>query len=277
MARPPPKGPMTLAFLTEPAPTYGMPEQITPRLRRLVAPNPGYMTYHGTNTWLLDTGSATLVIDPGPDHAAHVSAILKAAPTPITTILLTHSHPDHLGATAALRAATGAAVHGWHAPWQPGFTPDHPIADGQTIAGLTAIHTPGHASDHLCFAWEDGGLFSGDHVMSWNTSIVSPPDGDMAAYLASLRLLMAREDSVFYCGHGPVLPNPGPLMRAMLGHRLAREAAIVAALADGLTTPEAIADRLYADQPQHTRAAAVRSVLAHLIKLRNEKVGGDVP
>ena len=112
---------MTLAFLTEPAPAYGTPEQITPRLRRLIAPNPGPMTYHGTNTWLADTEDGTIVIDPGPDNAAHVAAILAAAPTPITAILLTHTHPDHLGATASLRAATNAPVLGWHAPWQSGF------------------------------------------------------------------------------------------------------------------------------------------------------------
>ena len=211
---------MTLAFLTEPALAYGLPEQVTPRLRRLVAPNPGPMTYRGTNTWLVQTDGGTIVIDPGPDSAEHVSATLAAAATPISAILLTHTHPDHLGATAALRAATGARVHGWHAPWQGGFVPDNPLAGGEVIGGLTAIHTPGHASDHVCFAWDEGGLFSGDHVMSWNTSIVSPPDGDMAAYLASLRLLMARADTVFYAGHGPVLPNPAPLMRAMLGHRL---------------------------------------------------------
>ena len=270
---------MTLAFLTEPAPAYGTPEQITPRLRRLIAPNPGPMTYHGTNTWLADTEDGTIVIDPGPDNAAHVAAILAAAPTPITAILLTHTHPDHLGATASLRAATNAPVLGWHAPWQSGFSPDQALADGQSFAGLTAIHTPGHASDHLCFAWDQGGLFSGDHVMSWNTSIVSPPDGDMAAYFASLRLLMARGDGVFYCGHGPVLASPAPLMRAMLGHRLAREAAILAAVADHLATPEAIVGRLYADLPAHTRAAAARSVLAHLIKLRDEGrvIGEDDP
>ncbi len=270
---------MTLAFLSEPAPSYGSPEQVTARLRRLVAPNPGPMTYHGTNTWLLETEAGTIVIDPGPDHAGHVAAVLAAVRTPISAILLTHTHPDHLGATASLRAASGAAVHGWHAPWQSGFTPDYALADGQSIAGLTALHTPGHASDHLCFAWDEGGLFSGDHVMSWNTSIVSPPDGDMAAYLASLRAVRARLDRVFYWGLGPGRPNPGPLRRAMRGHRLARETAIVAAMEDGLTTPEAIVARLYGDQPAHTRAAAARSVLAHMIKLRNDGVraGGDVP
>ena len=128
-------------------------------------------------------------------------------------------------------------------PWQAGFAPDRAIADGEAVAGLTALHTPGHASDHLCFAWDRGGVFSGDHVMSWNTSIVSPPDGDMAAYMASLRLMLARDDQVFYCGHGPVLPKPQALMRAMLGHRLLREAAILGAVADGAGTVDAIVDR----------------------------------
>jgi glyoxylase-like metal-dependent hydrolase (beta-lactamase superfamily II) len=196
------------------------------------------MTYRGTNSWLLDTGDGVTVIDPGPDDASHVAALADACGGALRRILLTHTHPDHLGAAAALRAETGAPVLGWGTPWKAGYTPDEAIADGQTVAGLTALHTPGHASDHLCFAWDDGSLFSGDHVMSWNTSIVSPPDGDMAAYMASLRLLMAREDRVFYCGHGPVLA--------------------------------AIVERLYAEIDARLKQAAERTVLAHLIKLERE-------
>jgi glyoxylase-like metal-dependent hydrolase (beta-lactamase superfamily II) len=271
-------GDSTLAFLTEPAPAYGTPESITPTLRRLVAPNPGPMTYHGTNTWLVQTEHGEVVIDPGPDDPVHVAALLAATGGAIRAIVLTHTHPDHLGGVAALRAATGAPVFGWGQPWQAGFMPDQVLADGQTIFGLTAIHTPGHASDHLCFAWQDGALFSGDHVMSWNTSIVSPPDGDMAAYLDSLRRLMARDDRVFFGGHGPVLDNPQALMRAMLGHRLAREAAVLAAVAAGAQTPAEIVDKLYADLDPRVKPAAERTVLAHLIKLKNEgRAGGNVP
>jgi glyoxylase-like metal-dependent hydrolase (beta-lactamase superfamily II) len=259
-----------LAFLTEPAPQYGTPEQITPDLRRLVAPNPGPMTYHGTNTWLLRCDDGITIIDPGPNDPAHIAALLAATAGQPTRILLTHTHPDHLAAAPALKVATGAETFGWGAPWQTGFTPDHALQDGERVAGLTALHTPGHASDHLCFAWDQGGVFSGDHVMSWNTSIVSPPDGDMAAYLNSLRRMMAREDAVFYCGHGPVLQNPQALMRAMLGHRLQRESAVLAAVADGANTPDAIVDRLYADIEPRIKPAAARTVLAHLLKLQTD-------
>jgi glyoxylase-like metal-dependent hydrolase (beta-lactamase superfamily II) len=259
-----------LAFLSEAAPIYGTPEHIAPRLRRLVANNPGPMTYRGTNSWLVDTQDGLVVIDPGPEDAAHMAALLAAAGGAVARILLTHTHPDHLGGVAALKAATGAEVLSWAKPWQPGFTPDRALADGQTVSGLTALHTPGHASDHLCFAWEGGGVFSGDHVMSWNTSIVSPPDGDMAAYMASLRLMLARGDRVFYCGHGPVLHNPQALMRAMLGHRLLREAAVLAAVADGAGMLDAIVERLYADLEPRIKPAAARTVLAHLLKLQGD-------
>jgi glyoxylase-like metal-dependent hydrolase (beta-lactamase superfamily II) len=271
-------GDFALAFLTEPAPAYGTPEPIAPRLRRLVAPNPGPMTYHGTNTWLVDSAEGLVVIDPGPDDAAHVAALLLATGGAIRAIVLTHTHSDHVGAAPALRQATGAPVLGWGKPYQAGFVPDRALADGEAAYGLTAIHTPGHASDHLCFAWENGVLFSGDHVMSWNTSIVSPPDGDMAAYLDSLRRLMAREDRVFYGGHGPVLANPQALMRAMLGHRLSREAAVLAALEAGAATPADIVDKLYAELDPRVKLAAERTVLAHLIKLQKEgRTGWSVP
>jgi glyoxylase-like metal-dependent hydrolase (beta-lactamase superfamily II) len=236
------------------------------------------MTYHGTNSWLVETADGLVVIDPGPDDATHVAALLAATAGAIRAILLTHTHPDHLGAAGALRAATGAPVFGWAAPWQPDFAPDHALADGEAAFGLTALHTPGHASDHLCFAWQQGALFSGDHVMSWNTSIVSPPDGDMAAYLDSLRRLMSREDRVFYGGHGPVLEHPQALMRAMLGHRLAREAAVLAALEVGAKTPAEIVDKLYTELDPRIKPAAERTVLAHLIKLQKEgRTGWGVP
>jgi glyoxylase-like metal-dependent hydrolase (beta-lactamase superfamily II) len=184
-----------LAFLSEPAPAYGMPERIGPRLRRLVANNPGPMTYRGTNSWLVDSDDGLVVIDPGPRDDAHMAALLAASGGAVARIVLTHTHPDHLGGVAALTQATGAEVLSWGKPWQPGFTPDRALEDGETVSGLTALHTPGHASDHLCFAWEGGGLFSGDHVMSWNTSIVSPPDGDMAVYWrATTRCSIAATD-----------------------------------------------------------------------------------
>ena len=228
------------------------------------------MTYRGTNTWLLDTDDGQTLIDPGPDDAAHVAAILAATSGSLRRILLTHTHPDHVGAAAALQRQTGAPILGWGRPWLQGFMPDRVVEHGEVISGLTALHTPGHASDHVCFAWDRGGLFSGDHVMSWNTSIVSPPDGDMAAYLASLRVLIARDETVFYCGHGPVLHHPQALMRAMLGHRLSREGSVFAALKAGATTPAAIVERLYAELDPGLKRAAERTVLSHLIKLQTD-------
>jgi len=147
------------------------------------------------------------VIEPGSDHPSHIAAITSAGQ--VRHILLTHTHPDHLTGAAELHAATGAPIATWATPWAPDFHPHIPLAHGQTLAGLRAIHTPGHASDHLCFEHATPGIvFTGDHVMSWSTSIVSPPDGDMAAYMASLRLLLARQDTLYLCGHGPPLAPP---------------------------------------------------------------------
>ena len=235
----------------------------------MVAPNPGPMTYTGTNTWLVECEDGLTVIDPGPDDAAHVAAI--AAQGRVARIVLTHTHPDHLAGAPALRAATGAPIVGWHAPWDRSFVPDIPLADGARAGPLLALHTPGHASDHLCFALEGTGvLFTGDHVMSWSTSIVSPPDGDMAAYMASLRLLLAREDTLYLCGHGPPLPQPMGLVRGMLSHRAGREAAILAALRRGPTDIDDMVGAMYAGVEPGLHPAARRSVLAHLLKLEGE-------
>ncbi len=259
-----------MAFLGEPVPEYGTVEQVAPGVRRVVARNPGPMTYHGTNTWLVEGDEGLSLIDPGPDDAAHVAALVAAARGSLARILLTHTHPDHLGAAAALQAATGAPVMGWGRPWAQDFVPDFALEDGQSVGGLTALHTPGHASDHLCFAGRDGALFSGDHVMSWNTSIVSPPDGDMAAYMDGLRLLLTRDDRVFYGGHGPVLPEPHALVRAMLVHRVGREAAVLGTLGDAPVAPMAIVDALYTELDARLKTAAERTVLAHLLKLAGE-------
>ncbi len=254
-----------MAFLTEPAPAYGTVETVAPGVRRIVAPNPGPMTYHGTNTWLVDGPGGATVIDPGPDDAAHVAAIVRAGP--VARILLTHTHPDHVDAAPALQAATGAPTFGWGQPWHKTFRPDHAVADGETLAGLTALHTPGHASDHLCFIWRDGVVFTGDHVMSWNTSIVSPPDGDMAAYMAGLRVLLARDDRLYLCGHGPPLPEPLALVRAMLNHRAGREAAVLGSLSGEPVSAMQIVEQLYAELAPGLKKAAERTVMAHAQKL----------
>lgn len=257
-------------FLSEPEPTRGIAVQVAPGIRRLVAPNPGPMTYHGTNTYVLDGADGTTVIDPGPDSDAHVLAVLRAAGGRVGAILLSHGHSDHVGAVAALRAATGAPIHAWHDSAVSGFVPDVRLRDGDMAAGLRALHTPGHAPDHLCFAAPNGILFSADHVMSWSTSTVSPPAGCMASYFASLHRLLHRHDTLFLPGHGPPLAEPQAFVQGLLAHREAREAAIAAQLAAGPRTTGEITQALYAQVDPRLLRAAERNVLAHLIKLERE-------
>ena len=192
-----------MSFLSEPEPVRGVAHAVAPGIRRVVAGNPSVMTYWGTNTYLIDAPGGVLVLDPGPDDAGHVAAVLREAGAPITGILLSHTHHDHLGGLAALRAATGAPVCGWHEPAAPGFAPDKPLRDGEQAGAWHALHTPGHASDHVCFAGPGGVVFSADHVMSWSSSVVGPPGGNMAAYFASLERMLARDDALFLPGHGP--------------------------------------------------------------------------
>jgi glyoxylase-like metal-dependent hydrolase (beta-lactamase superfamily II) len=275
----------TIAFLTEPPPPYGQVQRLHPRIRRIVARNPGPFTYHGTNTWILGAGRVA-VIDPGPDDPAHRRALLDAlGGETVTHILVTHSHQDHAPGAAPLAAATGAPVFGWGHPQaerrvgiatgQPPFLPDEILAEGDTVVGegwrLAVLHTPGHASDHLCYAWEDEGvLFSGDHVMPWSTSMVAPPDGDMAAYMANLRRMLDRSERTFLSGHGPPITDPRPHVGALLRHREEREAGILDALAAGATTVEAIVTALYPALAEALRPAAAATVRAHLLKLRAE-------
>jgi len=255
-------------FLSEAEPARGAVLPAAPGIGRIVAPNPGPMTYHGTNSWLLEEPDGFTLIDPGPNEPSHIAAILAAARGRLRTILLTHTHDDHLGATDAVQAATGAPVLAWGAPWAEGFAPTRPLADGERIGSLTALHTPGHASDHLCFAHGSGAVFTGDHVMSWSTSIVSPPDGDMLDYMNSLRRLLERDDTLYLPGHGPPLPDPASLVRGMLGHRVMREAAVLRCLEAGQTTEGAIVATLYVGLADHLVHAAARSVRAHLVKLQ---------
>lgn len=262
------------AFLTEPEPVRGAALPVAPGVRRVVAPNPGPMTYHGTNTYLLDRPGGTVVLDPGPDSAAHVRAVLDAAGGRVSAILLSHTHPDHLGATAALRAATGAPLYAWHRPDEPDLAVDVALRDGDRAAGLVALHTPGHAADHLCFAADDGTLFGADHVMTWSSSVVR----DMAAYFASLRRVLARDDRVLLPGHGPPMPEPRAYVQRLLEHRRAREDAILGLLhraaasgpARATVTTETLTRALYPDVDARLVRAAERNVLAHLDKLAAE-------
>ena len=256
-----------MQFLTEPEPARDVVIPVAPGICRIVAANPGPMTYHGTNTYVMEGEDGASVLDPGPDDPVHVQAILRATGGRVARILLSHTHRDHVGALPALRAATGALAHGFPTG---GFTPDIALAEGDTVAGWTVLHTPGHAAEHLCFARADGVILTADHVMTWSTSVVSPPEGDMGAYVASLRRLLARDDRLLLPGHGPPLASPRAYLLELLAHRQQREAAVLAALAAQPRSPAALVEAIYVPLDPRLRAAAERNVLAHLLKLQNE-------
>ena len=264
-----------MSFLTEPEPVRGQPHPVLPGIRRVVAPNPSVMTYWGTNTYLIDAPGGVLILDPGPDDASHVAAVLAAAAAPVVGILLSHTHHDHLGATDAIRRATGAPVHAWHDPAAPGFTPDVPLREGDRAGDWTALHTPGHASDHVCFAGPGGILFSADHVMAWSSSVVGPPGGNMRHYFASLERLLGRDEAVYLPGHGPPLQDPRPFVRALLDHRKSRENAILAALTPSPQTSHSLMERLYSKVDPALKRAAERNVAAHLHKLSEEGLASN--
>ncbi len=265
---------------------YALAEAIAPKVRRVLARNPSPFTYTGTQTYLVGDGADIAVIDPGPAEEDHLAALVAAIGSArVVAICCTHTHRDHSPAAAPLSARTGAPVIGCapltledegpraDAAFDADYRPDRVLADGESLSGegwtLTAVATPGHTSNHLCFALEEtGALFTGDHVMGWSTSVISPPDGDMSDYLASLALLYERkQDTIYFPAHGPAVTNPHQLVRGMLGHRRSRERQILRQLADG---PMAIPDMvvaMYKGLDAHLRPAAGRSVLAHLIDL----------
>jgi glyoxylase-like metal-dependent hydrolase (beta-lactamase superfamily II) len=275
---------MSIPFLRDDPLPVGEVQQVAPGIRRILCGNPGPFTWRGTNTWLIGEGRVA-VLDPGPADAAHLDAILRAtAGEAISHILVSHTHRDHSPGVAALQAATGAPSHGFGPHMTPpdqggeggdfSFTPDVALPDGAVLEelGLTALHTPGHCANHLCFRRADGVTFSADHVMSWSTTVVSPPDGDMAAYMASLEKL-ARQDSHLYLpGHGPPLPNPAPFVAALAAHRREREAKVLDALrAARRATALELVPAVYGPVlDMKLVPAAARSLLAHLIKLAAE-------
>ena len=270
-----------MPFLTEAEPERGANLPIMPGVSRIVAANPGPMTYFGTNTYLIDTEQGLVVLDPGPeDHPDHVAAIMRHTGGRIALILVSHTHHDHVGAVPELQAKCGAPTVGFKVTGDATFSADIKLSDGDMVAGMAAVHTPGHALDHLCFGLKakngDRVLFSADHVMSWSTSIVSPPGGNMKDYFNSLELLLKRDDDVFLPGHGPELREPRTLVGEMLTHRLAREQAIAKKLTEGPATTYTLMDTLYSRVNPRLRNAAERNVLAHLLKMEIEsKVARD--
>ncbi len=271
----------------KPWPT-GLAERLEPLVRRVLAPNPSPFTFTGTETYIVGAGDAVAVIDPGPDDPAHIAALLGAiGEAKVTAICCTHTHRDHSPAAATLKLATGAPIIGCaalsleddgprsDAAFDTTYAPDRVLADGESLTGpdwtLTAVATPGHTSNHLCFALEQSGaLFTGDHVMGWSTSVVSPPDGDMAAYMASLDKLYTRTDRVYYPAHGSQVDKPQQLVRGMIGHRRQRERQIVKLIEEGVAEIAAMVPRMYKSVDQRLWPAAGRSVLAHLIDLEGK-------
>ncbi len=265
---------------------YAIAEQISPLIRRVLARNASPFSYTGTQTYIVGAGEVA-VIDPGPlgDDPAHVGALSAIlAGERVTAIMCTHTHRDHSPAAAPLAIATGAPVIGCaplvlvddgprsDASFDPTYAPQRVLADGEQVSGpgwtLTAIATPGHTSNHLCFALEEEkALFTGDHVMGWSTTVVSPPDGDMTDYMQSLALLLAREDAVYYPAHGRPVDKPARLVRGMLGHRKQREGQILRLIERGTGAILAMVAEMYKGVDPRLHGAAGRSVLAHLIDL----------
>ena len=270
---------------------YERVDQVSPLIRRVVAENPGPFTFTGTGTYLVGHGRVA-VIDPGPNQPEHVDALLGALDgETVTHIFITHTHGDHSPAAAPLKAATGAPTYGFgphpeadrdrprsgDEPAQEersdlDFVPDVVTTDGMVIEGdgwtIEALHTPGHISNHLCFALaEERALFTGDHVMGWSTSVIPSPDGDLGHYLANLRRLLDRDDEIYWPTHGPPITDPKPFVQALIDHREARTRQILDRLAAGDERIEDMVKVLYADVDPKLHPAAGRSVLAHLVHL----------
>ena len=295
--------------------SYGVAEQVSPLIRRVIAENPSKFTYRGTGTYLVGHGDV-VVIDPGPRLDSHRDALRAALDGErVAAVLVTHCHADHSPLATWLAEETGAPTYGFgphpapdpvwdelgHEPPHPddererdpasatsstdpivmeestdfAFTPTHRVTDGQTLelAGLTftAIHTPGHTSNHVCWALaEERALFPGDHVMGWSTTVVSPPDGDMGAYIASLRTIAERDDEVLWPTHGPPRHDAREYVPALVEHRLQRDAAVLGAIRAGHATIREVVELLYTETPRTLHKAARRSVWGHVLKLVSE-------
>ena len=268
---------------------YGVPDQVSSKIRRVIARNPGPFTFYGTGTYIVGHGSVA-VIDPGPELSDHFDALVNALEgEQVSHIIVTHTHADHSPLSKRLADQTGAlicafdpSVHeqevddkflsSMEESVDRDLNPDIPLSHGDVIQGdgweLEAVHTPGHMANHMCFALRDEkALFSGDHVMGWSTSVVVPPDGNMIAYMNSLNLLLERSEEIFWPTHGPPIPKPKKHVEAFIAHRMSREKQIF----DWLTGSEGSIDEMvadiYASVAKELHPAAAQSVFAHLIKM----------
>jgi glyoxylase-like metal-dependent hydrolase (beta-lactamase superfamily II) len=268
---------------------YGVADRVSPLIRRVIANNPGAFTFTGTGVYIVGRGEVA-VIDPGPDMAEHLDALLAATTGErVTAILTTHTHADHSPLARPLAEATGAVIYGRAAPGAGEavvrveedddglFRPDVIVADGQMVEGpgwtLEAIATPGHASNHVCYALlEENALFSGDHVMGWSTTVISQPDGDMSAYYASLDKVAARGFATLWPTHGPPINEPAPFLAAYKAHRLDRERQILEQIGQGRGRIRDMVPVMYAAVDPGLHPAAMGSVLSHLIHLQRQGV-----
>jgi glyoxylase-like metal-dependent hydrolase (beta-lactamase superfamily II) len=265
---------------------YGKLEQLTPMIRRITASNPSGFTFRGTGTYVIGKGNVA-VIDPGPLDDDHIEALKRTlSGETVTHILITHTHADHSPAAKPLKAHWGAQTYAY-GPHGAGklaegvqveeggdmdFQPDVSIRHGDLIHGdgwtVECVYTPGHTSNHMCFALqEENALFTGDHVMGWSTSIISPPDGDMTQYLSSLELLLEREDNVYWPTHGTCIENVKDYVRAFIAHRLEREQQILSCLEQGYTDITAMVPVMYQDTDKRMYGAAARSVLSAMMRM----------
>ncbi|MBT3533423.1 MAG: MBL fold metallo-hydrolase [Rhodospirillaceae bacterium] len=268
---------------------YGVADQISPLIRRVIAPNPSAFTLHGTGTYIVGKGQVA-VIDPGPDDPKHIEAVLAAVKgETVSHIVITHTHRDHSPGAALLKAETGAMIWGC-GPHGHGredsrtdaevsdegadtdYVPDILANDADILDtdgwALQAVHTPGHTSNHTCFLLrEENALFSGDHVMGWSTTIVSPPDGDMYRYMQSLKKLLLRSDDHYWPTHGPRIDNPKAFVGELIKHREEREEQIAQCLSQNISRIPDMVKSMYRDVPEHLHTAAARSVLSHLVHM----------
>ncbi len=286
---------VSIPFLTESAVDYGAVVEMAPGLRRVMANNPSKFTYRGTGTYIIGQGRVAIV-DPGPDDADHIGSVLAAVDGErVEALLITHTHRDHSPASRAVAEATGAPAYGFGphpaADTDDGkseergdidFSPDSAVVHGDVVEGpgwsFECLYTPGHISNHVAYRWrEASGVFTGDHIMGWSTTIIPPPDGNMTDYLASLRLLAdSPGDRVYWPTHGPPVTEPQALVEALYAHRLDRERQILDCLATGPQTIAEMVEVMYADVASELHEPAARSVLAHLIAMVGDgRVGTD--